>query len=324
MRARIDGSRLIAVLCVSLFACSGDDDDEQAASCLRDASAGDELECACDDGGVGVQRCRADGKLGECDCEGSGGSAGSSGSGGSAGSAGRSGAGGSGGSDSGSGGDEDAGSDPEVTEDAGQSADGGGSELPTDGDQLAVCEEDGDCGDDLACYDPGPGQHFCTRTCAETADCAQLTGAEYTCSDDGLCEVRCENVLDTESCPDGLSCTLVRGPGGGQGGPQFRCKYSENAGQTGDGEAWSACLAPDDCDDGLECVGAFGPIPGYCTQACEESDECSEEPESGDIEPTCGQVGPMPSATACVLDCSDDAEGCPDDMMCGIGERCVY
>jgi hypothetical protein len=149
-----------------------------------------------------------------------------------------------------------------------------------------------------------------------------LAGAEYTCSDDGLCEVQCENLEDRDSCPEGLSCTLVSGPG--PGGFQFRCKYSENAGQSGSGEAWSACLAAGDCDDGLECVGAFGPIPGYCAQACAESAECTAEPDSGDIEPTCEQIGPTPSARACALDCSGDAEGCPDDMVCGFGSRCVY
>jgi len=334
MRLRVERMHVFTVLCwLALIGCSGDDDD--AASCPAGSDAGAELRCECEDGEVGVQVCGDDDQLGECDCSGE--SSGGSGRGGDGGSGARSGAGGRGGSGGTAGSSSpDAGTDASAS-DAGAMPDGGGdamtmadaatppdagTTLPTNGDQLSVCEDDDDCDDGFECYDEGPGQHFCTQICEDETDCMDLSGATYTCSEAGQCEVVCENLQDAESCPDGLSCTMVSGPG--PGGFQFRCKYSENAGQSGGGEAWSACLLADDCNDGLQCFGAFGPVPGYCAQSCAESVDCSEQPESGDVEPTCEPAGPPPGNNVCALDCSADPEACPDDMICGFGNRCAH
>lgn len=70
-----------------------------------------------------------------------------------------------------------------------------------------------------------------------------LSGATYTCSDDDLCEVECDSFQDTTSCPEGLTCMQVGGPG--PGGFGFRCKYSETAGQAG-GEIYGACSGTED------------------------------------------------------------------------------
>jgi len=175
----------------------------------------------------------------------------------------------------------------------------------TGGDQLAACTGDDACDPELGCYDDGPGTGFCSARCEDDTDCADIDGAEYTCSEGGLCEIRCEPGPEGAlACPEGTTCTQVSGPG--PGGLQLRCKYPAVAGS---GEAYAACLMPDDCDDGLECVGALLAIPGYCTQSCEESAECAMQPSSGSIEPSC-------ELNTCVLACADDPEGCPDGMTC--------
>ena len=120
---RHDTFKVIAALCVVLAACSGDDDAAPAAECPDGADAGATSSCECESGDRGFQRCRSDGTLSACDCEGGAGSGGSGGSGtgtrdsgtsgtGDSGSGGSSGAGdsGSGGSGgSGAAGDEDGG-----------------------------------------------------------------------------------------------------------------------------------------------------------------------------------------------------------------------
>jgi hypothetical protein len=330
---RSDRSRfhvLYALLGAVLSACSGD--DASGENPCPDGGDTAPISCECEDGGVGVQSCGDDGTLEPCDCSGqSGGGAGGAGGPGS----GTSGSGASGSGVSGTGGggapqDEDAGGGAgsgSSTGDAGTSdggtADGGsqsGGTLPMDGEQLAVCTDEQDCDDGLGCYAEGGGQDFCTATCSNDDDCQGLGGAEYTCSDDGLCEVVCA-VGDSSSCPEGMTCLQTSGPG--PGGLQFRCKYSTAAGSAGG--AFDPCSTGADCEDGLQCVGAFAAIPGYCTGECEDTDECTEQPSSGSIEPTCIGTTPLPaSPSMCLLDCSDDADGCPDDMTCGIGGRCTY
>jgi hypothetical protein len=327
----------VIVACAALAGCSGDD-DAAAEACPEGTDAGAEVACDCEDAGSGVQVCGDDGNLGECDCggESSGGSGTGSGRAGSGGNGGRSGSGGSGGrsgnggstgsagdgGSSGTGGsDEDGGVDPGTTDGGAGTDAGGGTTLPTDGDQLSVCEGDSDCDTGFSCFMEGGGQHFCTADCENTADCEGIEGANYTCSPDNQCEVVCAPA-NSDSCPDGLICMMVSGPG--PGGIQYRCKYSENAGQVGSGAAYTACADTGDCDDGLECMGGFGIIPGQCARACEAPADCTDQPSSGSIEPTCEMISAMPGSEMCVLDCSGDAEGCPDGMICGIGDRCVF
>ena len=263
---------------VLLVACG--DDDDASNICVK----------ACDGG-------TRDGAVGP------GGGGGSSAGAGGRGGAGASGRGGSGGTAPAA----DAGMEPEPPT----------NPLPMNGDQLSVCDAPADCDKDFGCYDLGPGQGFCTRTCKGDKDCKDIAGATYSCSDDGLCEVDCSGgPPGVDKCPEGLVCTQVSGPG--PGGIQSRCKYSASAGTNGN--AFSACSLPADCDDGLQCVGAFLTVPGYCTHACTAVAECSERPASGTVVPSC-------MANACVLSCAGDRDGCPTGMACvetPLFSQCAY
>jgi hypothetical protein len=190
--------------------------------------------------------------------------------------------------------------------------------LPMTGEQLAVCTQPSDCDPGLGCYDAaGPGQAFCTSECKADKDCADLKGADYSCSPDGLCEVDCGGgPPGADKCPNGLVCLQVSGPG--PGGIRNRCKYSTSAGTNGN--AFSPCSLPEDCDDGLQCLGAFLTVPGYCTHACTETADCTMQPGSGAISASC-------LANTCVLSCEADRTGCPDSMTCvetPLFSQCAY
>jgi hypothetical protein len=294
----------MVALAVVLVAC-GDDDDTPSESCGT-ACDGGSRDAAVSPVGAG------------------GASAGAGGRGGS----GAGGRGGSGGttpaadastdpdptdSDAGAGPADAATADPDASTDPDSSV----MPLPMTGDQLSVCDEPSDCDMGFGCYDVGPGQGFCTTVCEEDKDCKDLDGADYSCSDDGLCEVDCgRGPPGAEKCPEGLVCLQVSGPG--PGGVRNRCKYSASAGT--DGDAFSACSLPEDCDDGLQCVGALLTIPGYCTHACTAAAECSAKPSSGSIEPSC-------MADTCVLSCAGNADGCPTGMACietPLFSQCTY
>jgi hypothetical protein len=299
---------VLSLLLVSFGgACSGDDADEGGTGC---------------DGGV----C-PDGSIGEGGRSGSTGSAGRSGSGGSS-TAGRSGSGGTMSEP-----DEDGGVD---TSDAGMMSEPG-EEPATDGSQLASCAEDGDCTEDRVCYTPGAqgATGYCTGTCAEDEDCAAI-GPEYTCNDrggggqgpgngpDGMCRLECEGTDDT-SCPAPMTCVETSPD-------NFRCAFvPEDEPGAQNVPLWEPCTESSECVAGLICYGTVAgggggdPVGGFCTQPCENDDECTEDEPSGEIEPTCGTTG------GCRFDCSDDEE-CPDGMECvsqgggpgGNVSRCLY
>jgi hypothetical protein len=304
----------------TLIAC-GDDDD----AARRCTDAGALLECSCEQGVHGTQLCGADGGLSACSCGAAHGDAAVSRDGGHPKSdAGTRDGGGSGspatGSDASSGqpsGDSDGGKEDGAVADAGMGSESATMPLPMTGDQLSVCSQPSDCDPGFGCYDVGPGQAFCTLECTADKDCKGIAGAVYSCSADGMCEVDCGGgPPGVDKCPEGLVCMQVSGPG--PGGARNRCKYSASAGTNGN--AYSACSVPEDCDDGLQCVGAFLTIPGYCTHACTDISECTEQPSTGAITPSC-------LATACVLSCADDPTGCPDGMVCvetPLFSQCAY
>jgi hypothetical protein len=305
---------LIARCCVCGLLAAGCGDDAPAdagTSCPGDASVG----MGCPDADTGG---------------GSGGSAGGrAGSGGSGGSSTGAGSGGSGGSDQP---DEDGGADPQT--DSGMPTDG----PSTDGSQLSACAEDEDCTEDRVCYLPGAQEAigYCTGSCSGDEDCAAL-GAQYTCNamgngggngGMGVCRIECEGEDDT-SCPDMMMCVETS-----QG--SFRCAYTEEPEEppAQDMQLWEPCEANGDCVEGLICYGTFeggggqGPgggggqnIGGYCTQPCENTDECTEPEPSGNISPTCGSSG------GCRFECTEDTT-CPDGMECmelqGNVGRCLF
>ena len=180
----------------------------------------------------------------------------------------------------------------------------GGFQPPTDGSQGAACSGTmtgdsgtGGCDMGLACYTFGG---YCSAECTGDPDCSSLPDFTYTCflpggGGTGVCRVECMDAMDT-NCPDGMSCIDV-------GGGSFRCAY------TGSAAAFEPCQATSDCAAGLTCVPAA--IGGYCAQTgCMMDTDCTEQPTSGTLTPTCSGFGP------CVLDCAADMTGCPDMMTC--------
>jgi hypothetical protein len=209
---------------------------------------------------------------------------------------------------------------------------------PSDGNQLSICMvgQDSGCADTLACYTAigATGVGYCTTTCELDADCTSL-GAGYSCSSpsgqsgDRFCRLTCTGEDDT-SCPALMSCVDVNGA--------FRCLYDEKDLGAQDTPVFGACESDGDCTGELGCYEAliFGQggteYSGICAAPCENSDECTDMPSSGNITPSCGNGG------LCILDCSTiqgpgpvptDAGQpvCPDGMECanlGAGRgRCL-
>ena len=80
---------------------------------------------------------------------------------------------------------------------------------------------------------------------------------------------------------------------------------------------WGRCTDSDDCQGNLVCYSIFQETAeGFCTDTCENNDDCSEDPGSGDIDPTCG------TQNECRFDCAEGGT-CPDGMEC-ISDRCAY
>jgi hypothetical protein len=101
-------------------------------------------------------------------------------------------------------------------------------------------------------------------------------------------------------------------------------------------QLWEPCDQNGDCVEGLICYGTGeggggdqgggGPgggenLGGYCTQPCENTEECTEPMPSGNIAPTCGTSG------GCRFECTPDTT-CPDGMECvelqGDVGRCLF
>jgi len=325
----------LGVLSIVLFAC-GDDEEAAGETCPPGASPGAMYPCTCgEDGGpMGMQTCQDDNTLGACDCDGPAAGTGGAGTGGSSGT-GSSGTGSSGTGASGTGASGSAGRD--VPNGDGGVLDGGRkdastepnqpSDLPDDGDQSAVCDDDEACNDGLACFDQGSeGQGFCSTECEGDEDCEDIGDEAWRCSNStGVCVVDCDGEDDDESCPDAMVCVETQS-GAGMGFPgTFRCKYPEPAGTQG---PFAECDGDEDCKDGLYCQastqGGFGGT-GYCTMECEDT-ECSIDAPSGSLEVSCGgSTGG--GVDRCVIDCEEREDGCPDGMSClmyGRYMRCGY
>jgi hypothetical protein len=134
-----------------------------------------------------------------------------------------------------------------------------------------------------------------------------------------------------DSCPDGMICIMASG-----GFPlpaTFTCQWPVGAGDPPPmtEKAFGMCRTDMACKDGMSCQQSSGPAlpgtgaPGYCTQSCKMTTDCTEKPGSGTISPTC-----QPSLLGdgvCSLDCFGSMSGCPSGMSCKVGlgyARCEF
>ena len=335
MGTKLSMAAALLLACVT-FSC-GDDDDESS-RCPKGAGD-DAVTCRCDDGSQGTAKCGADGSVGMCECRSDGGTSGSGGRGGSSasGSGGSSASGSGGSSTSGSGGsstsgsggstpgpDEDAGQDPPA--DAGMDADPDPNPAPTDGNQLAACDNDRDCNMNLGCYG-GQNGGFCTRECERDQDCASLQGAEYHCGNSGLCSVECDGPNDDAACPGDLECISVGGGQGGGGQQGGRCLYPADDNDPEPNGPFAECNGGGSCQDGLQCIGDNQDQSGFCSHNCTPEDQdCSDVPApSGALTASCVPQGP--NQGICALDCKANTAGCPTGMECvaqGFYSLCRY
>jgi hypothetical protein len=184
---------------------------------------------------------------------------------------------------------------------AGESGTDGGAAgnpgtAPTDGSQLARCEDDDDCADGLNCYEFGG---YCSAACATDADCASL-GSSYTCNSrggmpgggrpgggmmggdaaapepTGTCRIQCDGEMDT-SCPAGMTC---QSPGGftGGGGPGGRPMGGDAGMTTG---TFRCGYEPEDEEPEPPADGGMGndedpPGTAGAFQQCEDDDACAD------------------------------------------------
>jgi hypothetical protein len=188
-----------------------------------------------------------------------------------------------------------------------------------------------DCQDDLGCYDPGTqGRGVCSAECTDNPEvCESIAGASWTCSNStGLCHVECSGEQDDESCPDGLVCIQTSGGGPGSGSDAFRCKHPDDSGPGTQGP-YGPCNDSDECADLLICHVPGGFDTGYCTLRCdpEEPNPCEHISAPGSLTPSCEMPYPPTGNSHCALDCEEDPDACPGDMVCveySMFSRCGY
>lgn len=120
--------------------------------------------------------------------------------------------------------------------------------------------------------------------------------------------------------------TSASGSGGSDGGgPTTGGATSTGGGPATTGTpAFGKCVSSSDCAPGLTCLdpALTGGI-GYCTQqGCQSNADCTAFPDSGTIQPICGQTA-FPSAPCLLLGCY--GEQCPSGMNClGAGGPAVF
>jgi hypothetical protein len=179
-------------------------------------------------------------------------------------------------------------------------------------DLFEPCETVADCSAGLVCY--GGGFGYCAQPCAESSDCVDVDGIDFTCSpNDFACRVDCSSNGTSGACPQGLTCVEF-------GADDGRC-LPPGVGGTGDRQLFEPCDLANgdaDCVDGLRCYrSADSQIdgPGYCTFDC------------AGFESVCGDLDPSPAVleceeSRCRFACGDAP--CPDGMRCeDIGDEAV-
>lgn len=197
--------------------------------------------------------------------------------------------------------------------------------IKTDGKELAGCSDDRDCNKGLGCVpnNDTPERGYCSPSCQDDMDCT-LFGDASSCSQSmNLCIQRCDGA-DDMSCMNDMTCQSR----GGFPVPSYMCQYpAPPPPPVVYPKAWEECsnFGPACDGDTLSCHNSLS----YCTPDCTLDSECTM-PGSGSIAPSCQSVGS--GSDVCVLDCSNDENGCPDGMTCqgpgfpggGGSARCVY
>ena len=188
----------------------------------------------------------------------------------------------------------DAGSQPDAAPDAA---------APTKGLLFDRCVSDDECSLGLVCYGSGPGH--CAQPCAESSDCVDVDGFEFSCStNDGACRIDCTDE-GPDACPQGLVC-VARIAG------EERCMLprEDGTGERGLFEPCDLAQGDDECADGLVCYrSADSRIdgPGYCTLECGRGESSCDDVSFSSTAIEC-------AASVCRFDCTEDE--CPLGMAC--------
>jgi hypothetical protein len=294
--------------------------------CPATVAVGQTINCVCSEGGGGTQTCQPNSLLSPCVC--TTGNVAADGGKGSAGN--NAGTGATGGSTNLT----DASEQPLDASIADASADSGGTRPPTDGTQGTACGPQDVCAGNLTCYAPNAAAvGICTAPCAGgDTTCSSISGGNYTCSSNapltmGYCTQKCGASGDS-SCPLHMKCQETA-PATATSPAVHECLYEPKSLGGGDVAQWEQCDTARDCKADLVCFGrgtmmiAGTTYKGFCTQPCMDTSQCTTQPPSGSIAPTCG------TDDKCMLNCAGGAT-CPTGMTCIVdiglsgARRCVY
>lgn len=186
-----------------------------------------------------------------------------------------------------------------------------------------TCRDDGDCGQDYFCPEPGSACRFRPLTCTPEGACPQ----GYVCAD-GRCVTAPPCTADAE-CASGQTCLTP--PGRCVGAPECvadadcprltpRCDLGrcvEGPPECGEGRP---------CGPGLRCtdtrcvpIGPCGPDrPCPPGEVCDDaSGQCLPEPEGCRVQADC------PAGQSCLAGRCVNAEGCRTDSDCPDDRECV-
>jgi hypothetical protein len=165
------------------------------------------------------------------------------------------------------------------------------------------CDTGADCSAGLVCY--GSGFGYCAQPCAESSECVDVDGVDFTCSpNDNACRVNCAEDGTDGICPKGLTCVEFASEGRclppGVGGTSPRALF----------EPCDVANGDDDCADGLSCYRAADSRvdgPGYCTLSCMGRGADCDDLDSSPAVLACEE-------DTCRFDCTDAP--CPEGMTC--------
>ncbi|MCA9562326.1 MAG: hypothetical protein KC561_02505, partial [Myxococcales bacterium] len=174
----------------------------------------------------------------------------------------------------------------------------GTCQAPSEGGELESCNGFSErCEDGFECVMSGPGSGVCLPDCDHC-------GSDEVCVEPqffgaGACYQDCdESDIGTFQCDvEGFVCRERNGGG------EEACLPGDGQ-SPGTAELGEACDNRDNrCVEGLFCPGIPG---GYCTNNCDEDDDCAEGAD-------CQNFFVF---QACIFTCAGGSEECPEDMTC--------